>query len=194
MKTLSHVTGSPQQTTRRPRKIGNLPGSSRRRIRGAAHNTKAVGARQADPSRSRAQGTLRKAGQDLGFVEVKTADFSDEAISNLYRGAAHAGCDLNSFLSAVLLISMNEKKIGAHMKLFTGLNHRERGIVSRYLKWLERLRRELNGKPLPHFEEERKAAKRIGVSLNELIREGMRRVMAEFKELGGVRFGKGVEA
>lgn len=89
---------------------------------------------------------------------------------------------------------MNEKKIGAHMKLFTGLNHRERGIVSRYLKWLERLRRELNGKPLPHFEEERKAAKRIGVSLNELIREGMRRVMAEFKELGGVRFGKGVEA
>lgn len=88
------------------------------------------------------------------------------------------------------MIEFNARRQGEFMRAFTALTAKERAVVARYRKWLDRLHRELNGKPLD-MEEPRKVARRVGVPLNTLVAEGLRRVMQEFNDLGGVRFGKG---
>src|SRR5689334_21530785 len=101
MRTHTHVQGTPQQASRRPRKVWPVPSRRRRGVENTTADPKTVGVRKKNSARIRFGDHLRKARPDVKWLTVDLKDMSPRGWASLRRCALHLECSESTFVEAI---------------------------------------------------------------------------------------------
>jgi len=121
----------------------------------------------------------------LPSPRMRRVKINTTASRALARGAYRHDCTLSAYATALLLNESGPSETRSPAKNFTKA---ELAAVNRWLWWESGIVRELDGAFVPK-KAARAVAAKLGVKLNDMIREGLARILAEFKAHGSVRFG-----